>query len=341
LPTVSQDIVSSANAPAYVLGNGETLTLTATISATSLHKAAVGIFAGLGSTLSIGGDVFSAGSHGIKSSGGGLRITVAGSVHGVDAAISLGGNNNTIVNSGLIEGGSFGVVGCRSLTNKATIVADTAVRFDAGGILNNSGTIGNHETVIGISGSAGADTVVNSGVILGIQYAVALNGGNDVYRGSGYGLGGHRTGVVDGGTGNDSLTGTFLADVLRGGAGNDTLIASSGADTLDGGPGNDIYLLAADPVSDALADVSGIDTVFASSNRTIAAWDTIENLMLQGIGDFHGVGNDANNTIVGNHGDNTLRGDIGHDVLKALRGPIRFTAARAVTSSMAAPATTC
>ena len=44
---------------------------------------------------------------------------------------------------------------------------------------------------------------------------------------------------VDGGGGNDAITGSNFADDLRGGAGNDTLSGLAGDDTLTGGAGND------------------------------------------------------------------------------------------------------
>ena len=43
-----------------------------------------------------------------------------------------------------------------------------------------------------------------------------------------------------GGSGNDTLNGHNLTNVLRGGAGNDTLSGDAGNDTLDGGTGNDV-----------------------------------------------------------------------------------------------------
>jgi serralysin len=42
-----------------------------------------------------------------------------------------------------------------------------------------------------------------------------------------------------GGSGNDSITGNALANLLRGSAGNDSLIGGDGNDTLDGGTGSD------------------------------------------------------------------------------------------------------
>jgi Ca2+-binding RTX toxin-like protein len=47
--------------------------------------------------------------------------------------------------------------------------------------------------------------------------------------------------VIDGGAGNDSITGSLAADSIVGGDGDDTLIGGSGKDTLNGGEGSDVY----------------------------------------------------------------------------------------------------
>ncbi|MER0044607.1 calcium-binding protein [Pseudomonas sp. MGal98] len=46
--------------------------------------------------------------------------------------------------------------------------------------------------------------------------------------------------VLQGTSGNDTLTGYASADMISGGAGNDSIIGGSGNDTLDGGSGNDV-----------------------------------------------------------------------------------------------------
>jgi Ca2+-binding RTX toxin-like protein len=48
--------------------------------------------------------------------------------------------------------------------------------------------------------------------------------------------------TVDGGTGNDVLTGSDGDDVLDGGDGDDALIGGPGVDVLDGGPGDNIIM---------------------------------------------------------------------------------------------------
>ncbi|HEX4336442.1 MAG TPA: calcium-binding protein [Polyangiaceae bacterium] len=47
--------------------------------------------------------------------------------------------------------------------------------------------------------------------------------------------------TMNGGAGNDTLTGDSAADILNGEAGNDTLAGGGGADVLNGGDGNDVF----------------------------------------------------------------------------------------------------
>jgi Ca2+-binding RTX toxin-like protein len=48
--------------------------------------------------------------------------------------------------------------------------------------------------------------------------------------------------TVDGGDGNDVLTGSSGDDVLRGGNGDDVLVGGPGTDVLDGGSGNNVVI---------------------------------------------------------------------------------------------------
>jgi Ca2+-binding RTX toxin-like protein len=48
--------------------------------------------------------------------------------------------------------------------------------------------------------------------------------------------------TIDGGAGNDNLTGSAVADTINGGAGNDSIIGLAGVDVIDGGDGDDAIL---------------------------------------------------------------------------------------------------
>ncbi|MEQ6250320.1 hypothetical protein ABMC89_15600 [Sulfitobacter sp. HNIBRBA3233] len=108
---------------------------------------------------------------------------------------------------------------------------------------------------------------------------------------------------VDGGLGNDSLTGSDTGDLLIGGAGDDTLTggagndwlsADSGANAVDGGAGTDM-------VSFAGADhaiVADIGAGRVTAGDAVSTLTDIENLTGSIFGDY----------IIGDAGDNRLRG---------------------------------
>jgi Ca2+-binding RTX toxin-like protein len=71
-------------------------------------------------------------------------------------------------------------------------------------------------------------------------HAPVLSDTQDIVAGTTAGSYDLRTGTtIDGGEGNDSLTGSAARDHLDGGHGNDTLNGAAGGDTLVGGQGND------------------------------------------------------------------------------------------------------
>ena len=104
-----------------------------------------------------------------------------------------------------------------------------------------------------------------------------LLGGNDVLNGAGLPAGALPL-LVDGGAGNDHLTGSVAADellggdgrdtllgglgddLLRGGAGDDVLIGGDGGDRMDGGDGNDRLVWNPGDDTDVFEGGAGIDT---------------------------------------------------------------------------------
>jgi Ca2+-binding RTX toxin-like protein len=156
---------------------------------------------------------------------------------------------------------------------------------------------------------------------------------------------------VDGGSGDDRITGSNLANDLRGGAGNDTLNGGDGNDALTGGTGNDItnggngddtiYAGATDAQYDTIDGGAGTDTFAVTGGISLtlngfnAAASSIENWQgngqavlgnnLNNAFDFSGLASrsgisyvDAgygNDTIVGSAFADDLRGNAGNDVL--------------------------
>jgi serralysin len=138
-----------------------------------------------------------------------------------------------------------------------------------------------------------------------------------------------------GGGGNDSLTGTTLANVLTGGAGNDTLIGLAGNDTLAGGLGDDSYPFAANAAlgTDRLVEAAGegldlldfgtttvavtvnlglttTQVVNANLSLTLSAGDAFEML----------IGSSVNDTLTGNTLANVIFGGAGNDTMVGLAG---------------------
>ncbi|MEA1014823.1 M10 family metallopeptidase C-terminal domain-containing protein [Sphingosinicella sp. LY1275] len=126
-----------------------------------------------------------------------------------------------------------------------------------------------------------------------------------------------------GGSGNDTiygnnvdnvLTGNAGNDVMEGRGGNDTLDGGAGADVMKGGIGNDIYIVgeAGDVVVENAGE--GLDTVLSSIDYTLGA--NVENLDLTGSA-ISGTGNELDNRISGNGLTNILTGGAGNDVFVA------------------------
>nr|WP_156653220.1 M10 family metallopeptidase [Methylobacterium sp. Leaf111] len=141
-----------------------------------------------------------------------------------------------------------------------------------------------------------------------------------------------------GGSGNDTIVGNTVDNVLAGGSGNDTLNGGAGADRMYGGLGNDTFVV--DSTGDTVIEYTnqGTDTVRAAISYALTA--NVENLTLTGAGTIDATGNTLANILTGNEAANTLSGGpamIGSSVLGATTSS---TAASATTPWSAAAATT-
>ncbi|WP_223532300.1 peroxidase family protein [Pseudomonas sp. BF-R-30] len=120
--------------------------------------------------------------------------------------------------------------------------------------------------------------------------------------------------VASGGDGNDILNGLGGNDILNGDAGNDVLIGGGGADTMAGGVGDDVYEVT--DLGDVVTELvgGGSDTVWTSlASYTLGA--NVENLFFGGSGNFVGIGNALDNTLVGSAGIDVLIGGGGADTM--------------------------
>ena len=120
--------------------------------------------------------------------------------------------------------------------------------------------------------------------------------------------------ILVGNDANNQLVGAGGRDTLLGEAGDDLLDGGLGVDALAGGLGNDEYRV--DAKADRVVELAGqgIETVYATSSYTLAS--NIENLTLEGEGNFTAGGNSLDNILIGNTGNNILAGGLGADRLE-------------------------
>jgi len=128
--------------------------------------------------------------------------------------------------------------------------------------------------------------------------------------------------VINGGEGNDVISGSSQGDTLDGGAGSDNLYTNGGADTLRGGDGNDTYYL--DDAGQIVIENAGegIDRIVIREDYTLG--DNIEDLTLAGTFGHGGTGNALDNVLVGSLGDDVLDGKMGADTLTGDAGTDTF-----------------
>ena len=119
--------------------------------------------------------------------------------------------------------------------------------------------------------------------------------------------------IVNGGNGNDSLTGLAGDDVLNGGNGNDTINAGDGNDSLDGGNGNDV--MDAGTGDDVLNGGNGNDTINAGDGNDSLAGGNGNDVMDAGAGNDSLDGGNGNDVMTAGAGNDSLNGGNGDDVM--------------------------
>ena len=143
--------------------------------------------------------------------------------------------------------------------------------------------------------------------------------------------GGHGEDTISGQGGNDSILGGDGNDVITGGTGDDTINSGDGNDSVDGNDGNDVVSLGNG--QDTLNGGNGNDSCFAGNGQDLlngdAGNDTLngdggtdtvnggaDNDSILG-GEFADVlnGNDGNDTINGQSGNDSITGNVGDDSL--------------------------
>src|SRR5215217_8097667 len=135
---------------------------------------------------------------------------------------------------------------------------------------------------------------------------------------------GEGQGYVIGNDLNNNFYGGKFADTFEGGVGEDKFFGNGGNDRMVGGANDDRYEV--DSIGDIVIEEAGVgsgwDTVRTSLSSFTLSYANVEVLWYIGDGNFYGVGNELDNTILGsgNIGNDTLDGAGGADILAGQDG---------------------
>ena len=226
---------------------------------------------------------------------------------GIDTLTSTAGadsvtiNGTALANTFVISKTSDSLM--RVSEGTASIVVSSLVQ----NVVLNTGNGNDTVTINDLSGVSAAVVIVNG------------EGGNDVINASTATLGSIRL-RMNGGDGNDSITGSLGDDTidggdgddsLNGGTGNDTLIGGAGNDRLNGGAGNDREL--GGDGSDTLLGVDGNDTLNGDAGNDYLDGGNNDDVLTGDADNDTLVGGSGNDSLLGGTGTDSLAGGLGND----------------------------
>ena len=165
-----------------------------------------------------------------------------------------------------------------------------------------------YEADYGVNLATGVDNLGNS--YSGIENVNGGWGDDSLTGDAGINIldGGVGDDVVMGGAGDDSLAGGLVNDVLDGGDDNDVLFGSFGVDTYEGGAGVDTFDIGGSTAGEADYNID----LTVGQDQYGDTYSNIENVTT-GSGDDNLFGNAADNQLQGNDGDDTIDGAAGND----------------------------
>ncbi|WP_310476344.1 calcium-binding protein [Sandarakinorhabdus sp.] len=228
-----------------------------TITATASDDVVTG---GSGDDSLIGGD-----GNDIIDGAGGTNILNGG--NGDDTFLVSGGGANKY-----LGGAGYDLVTANKENAVITLTTGSLSKIEE----ISAGGFGN----VSIAGTAAADVINLTGILVTEGDFVAINGGEgddritatrfaDTVNGGGGNdriLTASGDDIITGGLDDDYLDGGAGSDFVNGNNGNDTIVAGSGNDFLFGDAGNDIFLVVGNGGLDAYDGGTGIDTIKAGSN---------------------------------------------------------------------------
>ncbi|REC54248.1 calcium-binding protein [Rhodosalinus sediminis] len=265
---LAADVAFNANdADGTVIDVADVNTLNAETTGTITFENAVvieGARSALATDLVNGNAAFVDGDDGVVAATADLNITDAGDAAALDASDlrNLGG-----VTTGTVTvANNTAITGTETTLTDALVTADTRVETTSSDVTVtnvNAVTTEDEQQVIEDIDAAttGVVTVVGTGMSDPLNF--------DGYEGEAL--------VINGGTGDDTITGTSNndtidgeagADVLSGGEGDDTIAADDNDTSVDGGSGSDTMQLANDAAFDA-AELDNVETVELASDAEV------------------------------------------------------------------------
>ena len=236
--------------------------------------------------------------------------TVAG--QSGDDVISTGSGNDTILWNGLGNGTdtvleSMGV-------QTVTVQGDSGVNnfeIDSNlGLLRVSEgvasiTVSVSTTTVNVFGGSEADTITINPI--NDTRAIVLNvdgqGDDDTITAFDSLIGDVRM-FLNGGNGNDTITGSRDGDSIRGDNGDDSLIGGLGNDNVDGGDGND-----------SLNGLDGNDTLLGNIGNDLLDGGDGDDSLSGSLGNDTALGGLGNDSLFGGFGQDVLNGNSGNDVI--------------------------
>lgn len=115
--------------------------------------------------------------------------------------------------------------------------------------------------------------------------------------------------------GNETITGTSIADVILGGGGHDDLFGGGGSDSLNGETGNDhLYGQSANGGAD------GADTIAGGDGNDYIQGNAGNDLLDGGNGSDRVNGGANNDVITSGAGNDTVNGNLGNDIISGGEG---------------------
>lgn len=176
---------------------------------------------------------------------------------------------------------------------------------------------------VNVNGNNGNDTVTVGDISSAGLFALTVNGGSgdDVINASAGSLISTKM-TLNGGTGQDTITGSSAGETINGDDDDDSLLGGGGNDTISGGDGDDsMNGDAGDDVVDGGAgnDIvnggTGNDSLIGGSDQDTLDGQDGDDTLLGGFGDDNLLGNRGNDSLLGGLGLDTLIGAAGNDTL--------------------------